>query len=138
MQTIITRLKNNIAKGFIVNSDLTLKKCYIVKQNNCFAHGETLKKAMKSLNEKLYEDMIEEERIEAFLSEFSTDEKHSAKKFFDWHGKLTGSCELGREQFVKDRGIDLENDYYTIEEFVDLCKNSYGGEILKMIRIEEE
>ena len=43
--TIITSVRNNIAKGFIVKSDLQFEPCYIVKENNQFAHGDTLKDA---------------------------------------------------------------------------------------------
>lgn len=32
MQTIITSVHDNIAQGFIINSDLTLQPCYIVKE----------------------------------------------------------------------------------------------------------
>jgi len=53
--------------------------------------------------------------------------------FFDWHGKLTGSCEMGRRSFAQDNGIDLEKDMLTVERFVELTKSQYGGEIIKKI-----
>lgn len=61
MPTIITSIRNNIAKGFIVKTDLSFEPCYIVKKNNQFAHGDTLKDAFMSLQEKLYNDSTEEE-----------------------------------------------------------------------------
>jgi hypothetical protein len=131
--TIITALKNNVAKGHIVNRDLTSENCFVVKQNNLFAHGKTLKDARDSLFAKLFDDMPEYERIDAFLAEFKPSKKYSAQKFFDWHGKLTGSCLFGREQFAKDRQINLSNDTFTLAEFIDLTKNSYGGEIIKKL-----
>lgn len=51
--TIITNIKNNFAKGAIVNKDFTLTPCYIVKGHNLFAHGETLKKALKNLQDEI-------------------------------------------------------------------------------------
>jgi len=51
--TIITKIKGNIAKGEVLSSDLTRSKCYIIKHNNLFAHGETLKIAKAALEEKL-------------------------------------------------------------------------------------
>lgn len=111
--TIIKNIKLNIAKGFILNSDFTLEPCFIVKRNNLFAHGKTLKKATKSLEDKIFDDMDVEERIELFLQEFEIDKKYPAMKFFDWHNKLTGSCEMGRMSFAKNHEIDLENDEFT-------------------------
>jgi len=133
LSTGITTAKNNIAKGFIVNKDLSTQKCYVVKQNNIFAHGETLKQAYEYLFEKLFKELTEEERIEEFTKVFTQDIKYPAKMFFDWHNKLTGSCLMGREQFVKDNNIDLDKDMFTVEEFVKLTQNSYGGGIVKRL-----
>ena len=133
--TIITHLRNNIAKGFIVNKDLTLTPCYVVKQNNLFAHGETLKKAMIDLSNKLFQSMNEEERVKEFWKIFKPQTKYPAMLFFEWHNKLTGSCEIGRRSFVKDKNVDLEKDKFTVEEFVEICKDSYGGEIIKSLLV---
>lgn len=46
--TIFKSIRNNIAKGFIVKNDLQFEPCYIVKENNQFAHGFTLKDAFMS------------------------------------------------------------------------------------------
>jgi hypothetical protein len=78
--------------------------------------------------------MTIEERIEMFLEEFNLSDKYSAKLFFDWHFKLTGSCKMGRLSFVKNNGIDLENDYYTVAEFVELVENDYGSEVIKELK----
>jgi hypothetical protein len=60
------------------------------------------------LTEAELEELNEEERIEIFLEKFDTNEKYNGIVFFEWHGKLTGSCKQGREQFIKDNNIDLE------------------------------
>lgn len=133
ISTIIIKVRKNVAKGFILNNDLTTTPCYIVKQNNTFAHGATLSEAREALRDKLFEDMDEEERIDAFLDEFNLSDKYPAKNFFDWHNRLTGSCEQGRRTFVKNHDIDLENDSFTVAEFCEICKNDYGGNIIKEI-----
>ncbi len=71
--TIITNVKGNIAKGFIFQSDLSLTPCFIVKGNNQFSHGSTLHEAFESLQEKLYDDSTEEERIDKFKENFFSD-----------------------------------------------------------------
>ena len=53
--------------------------------------------------------------------------------FFEWHNILTGSCEYGRKSFIESNGIDIENDSFTIQEFINLTKNSYGSEIIKKL-----
>ena len=132
--TIITNVKGNIAEGFILQSDLSLTPCFIAKENNQFSHGNTLHEAFESLREKLYDDSTEEERILKFKEHFSDfSKKYSAKDLFIWHHVLTGSCKAGREAFCKDKGIDVDNDRFTVYEFIELTKNSYGGEIIRKL-----
>ena len=133
IQTIITLVHGNIAQGFILQSDLQLEPCFIVKENNKFAHGNTLRNAFTSLQEKLYDNSTKEERIEAFKQKFpSYDTKYDNQDLFTYHHVLTGSCRMGRESFVLDRGLSLD-DKITVREFVQLTKNAYGGNIIKQL-----
>ena len=132
--TIIKQVRNNVAKGYILNNDLSLTPCYIVKGHNKFAHGETVKKAMEDLENKIFEDMDTDEAIEMFLKEFSDlDKKYPAKDFYIWHNRLTGSCEMGRNSFVRNGGYNLEKDTFTVQEFIDITKNAFGGEIIRQL-----
>ena len=133
--TIITALFNNYAKGYIVGNDLTLKPCYIAKNGDIFAHGKTLREAVTALQDKLFEDMPEEERIAAFIECHDYDGVYSNSDLYDWHHKLTGSCEMGSQQFATDHGIDLDGKM-SIKEFIKLTKNAYGGEIIKNLEKE--
>lgn len=132
--TIITNVHKNIAKGYILKDDLILKPCYIAKGNNLFAHGKTIKKAVAALQKRFFARLDIEGRIDWFLKEFSDiDKKYPAKVFYDWHNKLTGSCEMGRDMFVKNGGYDLEKDMFTVKEFIDITRNEYGGDIIKQL-----
>lgn len=133
LATIITKVKRNVAKGFILNIDFTTTPCYIVKHDNSFAHGKTIAEAREALRNKLFKDMDDDERINAFLNRFNLTDKHPAKDFFDWHNLLTGSCKQGRKIFVKNHEIELEKDKFTVAEFCEICKNDYGGDIIKEI-----
>jgi hypothetical protein len=130
--TIITSIHKNIAKGFILNKDLTLEKCYVAKGQNLFAHGETSKKAIESLQEKIFEDLDPEEAIEEFRKKFNNTDKYKGTEFYTWHHILTGSCEMGRNNFVKNHELNLENKY-TVKEFIGICKNDYGSEIIRKL-----
>ena len=132
--TIIKHIHDNVAKGYILNDDFTLTKTFVAKENGKFAHGETLHDAFASLQEKLYDDSTEEERIEAFKKHFPDfTKKVSAKELFYWHHVLTGSCEQGRLSFCINKGIDIEKDSFTIYEFIELTKESYNGYIIKKL-----
>lgn len=132
-RTIITSIHGNVAQGFILEHNTKLVPCYIVKDNNHFAHGKTLREAVTSLQEKLYDDSTEEERMRAFKQKFpSYDTKYSNQDLFVYHHVLTGSCRMGRELFANSRGISL-SDKTTVREFVQLTKDAYGGDIIKKL-----
>ena len=86
-----------------------------------------------ALQEKFFANMDPEQAIEMFLEEFTLGKKYPAKSFYIWHNRLTGSCEFGRNKFVREHGIDLENGMYTVEEFVEITKNDFGGEIINRL-----
>ena len=133
IQTIIKSVRGNIAQGFILKNDLTLQPCYIVKEQNYFAHGDTLHDAFTSLQEKLYDDSTEEERIEAFVKKFPNyDTPYSNRDLFDYHHVLTGSFRMGRESFCKDKGINLDGST-TVRDFVSLTNDSYGSETIRRL-----
>ena len=56
--TIITNVHNNIAKGKVLNNDFSYEDCYIAKGQGYFAHGKTIKDAVNSLQEKIFDDLV--------------------------------------------------------------------------------
>ena len=130
VNTLIRSVRGNTAHGVIVNIDLTTTPCYIVKQGDIFAHGETLREAMEALRDKLFEDMPEDERIDTFLRETDREKTYPTQYFYDWHHRLTGSCDMGRKQFARDHGVDLEHGMMTLTEFLELTKDAYGGDVI--------
>ena len=129
--TILKSVHGNVAKGFILQDDLTLTPCFVVKGGGQFAHGDTLREAMSELNDKLFEDMPEEERIAEFVKAHpDKDKPYPNKDLFDWHHRLTGSCLAGRNAFVKDRGLTLDGET-TVSDFIELTKNAYNGSVIR-------
>ena len=135
--TAITNIRGNIVKGFIINDDLTLEPCYVVKQNNLFSHGKSIKSAMSGLMDKLFEDMSEEERIDMFWKEHNLEAEYPASDLYEWHYRLTGSCELGRQSFCKNHDIDINKDKFTVKQFIELCSNDYGSETIRKLLKED-
>ena len=81
--------------------------------------------------------MSEDDRIAAFVEQFSPDKAYKGEEFFKWHNILTGSCLFGRKQFVESHGLDL-NAEYTVKEFISLCENDYGQEVIKKLKEKYE
>ncbi len=133
--TLIDHVHGNAAKGRILRDDLSTEDCYIAKQGSLFAHGETLREAMDALRDKLFEDMPEEERIAEFVKAHEWGKQYPSADYYDWHHRLTGSCDMGRSEFAKRHGYKLTDDeLLTVEEFIKLTENSYGGSVIRRLR----
>ena len=130
VQTIITAVHGNIAKGTILQKDLTLTTCFMAKVDGFFAHGETPRAAVEAARDKAFEGLPQEERITAFLNAIKPNTAYPVMTLYDWHHRLTGSCEAGRKAFAKDHGIDLSADM-TREAFFELTKDAYGGSVIR-------
>lgn len=132
--TIITQVHGNIACGYIVQNFPTFESCFIAKVDNFFAHGKTLKEAVANAKAKRMRKIPIEEQIEKFIKVLGPlNSEHTGKEFYDWHHVLTGSCEMGRDEFCKIHNIDLTKKY-TVKYFLDITKNTYGGDVIKLIR----
>lgn len=131
--TIIIQVHGNFAYGYVVKEDLTLESCFIAKVGNSFAHGKTLKEAVADAKAKETKRLPIEERIEKFIEIFGPlDSEHIGKEFYDWHYVLTGSCKMGRDEFCRSHSIDLTQKY-SVRYFLDITKDSYGSDVIKMI-----
>ena len=74
-----------------------------------------------------------EERIADFCRLFPTSETTAkCSVFYDWHNILTGSCRMGRDQFVKEHGLDMDAEY-TVEYFIKITRNAYGGDVIRQL-----
>jgi len=134
VQTILHTFKGNYAKGSILNKDLTQTDCYVAKVGDYFAHGKTLKEAFLDAQNKALQNMPVEDRIRMFLEKFDPKRKYKASEFYEWHGILTGSCKMGRELFIRDNEIDMKAEY-SVADFIRITKDSYGGDVIRQIKI---
>ena len=133
--TAIAAVHGNVAQGYLLEHNTRLVPCYIVKEASKYAHGKTLREAYTALQEKLYDDSTEEERIAAFIKKFPDyDTPYDNADLFTYHHVLTGSCRMGRENFVKNHGLSLDGQT-TVRQFVALTKGSFGGEVI--IKLED-
>ena len=134
VRTLIDEVKGNFAKGHIIRSDLTLEPCWIAKVGGCFAHGKDIHSAHMDALAKHQRSMPLEERLDSFIKEHpDMDARYDGMDLFKWHNILTGSCEMGRRSFCKDHSIDPEKDSFTVEAFIRLTCNAYGGEVIRQL-----
>ena len=134
LETLIYRVWGNVAKGAILNGDLTLTPCFVVKNGNTFAHGKTIPEAVESLNDKMFDDMSIEDRIDKFIeSHPNIDAVYPNQDLFDWHNKLTGSCEMGRNAFMRNNGLTLDGKT-SVRDFIELTQYSFGGNVIKQLK----
>lgn len=136
LQTIIESVHANYAKGFILSTDFILYSCFIAKADNrYFAHGGTLHDALTEAMNKAFEDMPEDERIKAFISEYPMLQTIARNiDLYAWHNRLTGSCSMGCDMFAKEHGIDVENGEMTIKQFIKLTESSYGSSTIAKLK----
>ena len=95
--------------------------------------GQTSKKAMQALQAKIFRNMDTEELIGQFRNKFNNTSKYKGTTFYEWHHILTGSCEMGRDNFVKEHNLSL-NKMYSVKDFIELTEDDYGGEIIKELK----
>lgn len=131
--TAISIIKGQVAKGYIVFHDFSLEKTFVVKAGNYYGHGETIREARQYALGKMYANMDTDAVIDEFVSMFDKDTEYDVGYFYEWHNRLTQSCKQGLDQFAKQHNINLEYDRMTTEEFIDLTKDSFGGEIIKKV-----
>ena len=133
MPTVFQRIHKNLALAFIVREDLSFDPCYVIKGGGFFAHGRTLREAQAALQDKLFEDLPEDERIRLFVESHEDGKAYPNQDFFEWHNTLTGSCLMGREQFAREHGVDLEGSM-TVQQFIQLTENVYGGSTIRKLK----
>lgn len=134
--TLIDSVHGNYAKGCILHDDFTTTSCFIAKvEGQYFAHGDTLHEAMTDAMSKAFEELPEDERIDKFVAQYpSKDMVAKNIDLFDWHNRLTGSCNMGRREFAKSHDIDINNGSMTVAEFMKLTEESYGGHVIKKLK----
>lgn len=115
----------------IVDFDEKENTAYILTEAiMCNLNGLTYKERKEKMQKHF--ELSYEERIEEFRKHFNSKDKYLGSEFFTWHHILTGSCLQGRNNFVKNNNLSLE-DEFTVKEFIELCKNDFGGEIVKRL-----
>ena len=105
---------------------------FVAKHGGLFAHGNTLKEAVEAVQEKWAESRSIEERMDDFKSHFKKEVKYDSNLFYKWHTILTGSCQAGKDFWIKQQGIDLSKPM-TVEQFFKLTKDAYGGETIRQL-----
>lgn len=123
------------AKVMVINTnDFHASLQYVFKFNECFAHGDTLQGAKRDAERKYYSQLDVAERIATFNSTFKRYVLYDAIQFYEWHSTLTGSCQSGKDLFIKQNNISLDSKM-TVDDFISITINAYGGDIISRLLI---
>ena len=111
--------KGNIYKVKNYNEN---KITYLIKEDNIFCHGETLKQAKDSLIYKI------SNRDTTIYKDWKLTDKKELKEIIKAYRVITGACESGTKYFCENNKLPKE---LTIEEAIELTKNEYNSEKFK-------
>jgi hypothetical protein len=129
------RMRDGAAmKCSVVQADFTLRPCFVASAEGSYAHGATLREALAALHSKLMENMSVEERIDDFIKAFpKLTAKASNATLSEWHHRLTGSCQFGRDSFMESKGLK-PSGRSTISKFIETTQDAYGSEVIKQLK----
>lgn len=129
--TLIYAVKGDVAKGAVLRKNMTLRDCWIAKRGNFFAHGDTLHDAVEAVEAKWRDNRPLDERIAEFVKTHpALDEEYG--DLFEWHHRLTGSCEFGRRQWCEEHGYK-PTDSITLRTFLTETAGDYGGDVIRQV-----
>ena len=135
---VFRRVHDNWAEVEIINNnDFTTKKAFIGKFENVFAHASTIREALTDAMTKYYSSLDFDTVKEKLLAEFEAKKRLTVKELYSWHGALTGSCRLGRDEFQKSHNL-RDDDTLSLDEFISLTRNAFGGEKIRLLKETEE
>ena len=96
------------------------KYCFIAEKDRFYAHGVTVKDAVKDLEFKLCKERGIEQYRDYTLDSLAD---------YIFYRVMTGAYQMGTEAFMRAHGID-PTDKYTIRQVIELTKGEYGHERL--------
>lgn len=94
-------------------------KCYIYRTKGTVPH---------IINDK----WVQMEVGGTIIGEFICD------RIYELETRSPGSCDMGRRQFARGHGIDVEHAAMTLQEFLALTKDAYGGDVIRRVLKELE
>ena len=113
--------KKNVYK--VINHNENFES-FLIKVNNTFSHGKTIKEAKESLIYKV------SERDTSRYKDLKLDTKLTFEESIKMYITITGACESGTKYFVKNNIKDKDKKY-SISEILELTKHQFGNNTLK-------
>jgi len=108
--------KGNIYK--VVNHNETVPT-YIIKQDDLYSHGKTIKEARDSLIYKI------SSRDTSKYENLTIDDILSKEECIKMYRAITGACEYGTRSFVERQKTKKK---YSIKKIIELTKGQFGNE----------
>ena len=81
-----------------------------------------------------FESTPEEERIADFINNNPPDKQRTVEEWMEIHRKLTGSCGIGGDRFIRDKGFKRYEKYSTLD-FLKEVGSAYSGELIEKLKM---
>lgn len=126
--------------GFVYRKDgwlLGLKRrttlpTKIVYVPGAYGFGKTVREAWQAARDRAWRRMPLEVRIAEVKEQYpSLSSTATWQEWGDVHAMITGSCEKGRQEWIKQRGPEVR---VTMEEFLRATESDYGNENIKKLK----
>ncbi|MBR6819738.1 MAG: hypothetical protein IKM71_04610 [Bacteroidaceae bacterium] len=97
-----------------------------------YGFGETVREAWQDARDRAWRRMPLEARIAEVKERYpSLSSTATWQEWGDVHTMITGSCEKGRQEWIKQRGPEVR---VTMEEFLRATESDYGNENIKKLK----
>ena len=96
-----------------------LKRCYVVRQGEQYAHGSTVEKAMRDVRFKAMEHDFDEDELVAEI-------KARGTVLIEDFRLITGACEEGTRHGMQEAGLDPDADELPLSTVLGSAFGPYG------------
>ena len=97
---------------------------YIIKQDNVYAHGKSIKEAREDLLFKIAK------KDSGIYKNLSLSSKISKEEAIVCYRIITGACRAGVQNFIDSNNLNNVKTI-SIEEIINMTNSSFGGEKFK-------
>lgn len=104
----------------------------IVYVPGAYGFGKTVREAWQDARDRAWRRMPLEARVAEVKERYpSLSCTATWQEWGDVHAMITGSCEKGRQEWIKQRGPEVR---VTMEEFLRATESDYGNENIKKLK----
>lgn len=131
--TIVTDKHTDYSKAYKLHHNIHLDPCFISECNGYIEHGKTMEEAAMAATLTYFRKIPLALRVEEFIKHYpDPNAVTTMKEFCVWHGRLTGSCEIGRSEFCFQNNLPPSKEVVVIE-VLHAVRDAYMPDIINAV-----